>query len=60
MKKGRSISTGRARMLAVKASVDPRTLVKLLRGDPVVGLAGDRARKVLVEEGLLKEEQDAA
>jgi len=53
-KKDRLISTGRARLLAVQASVDPRTIEKVLRGDTVAGLAGDRAKKVLTDAGLLK------
>ena len=60
MAKDRIISTGRARTLAVKASVDPRTLEKVLRGERVAGLAGDRARKVLIEAGLLTDDKRAA
>lgn len=52
-KRERIISTGRARMLAVQAQVDPRTLEKLLRGEDVAGMAGDRARNVLIQAGLL-------
>lgn len=43
-----------------QASVDPRTLEKILRGEAVSGLAGDRARKILVEAGLLNEQEQAA
>lgn len=42
--------------LAVAASVDPRTIQKVLRGEPAVGMSGDRARKILIENGLLSEE----
>lgn len=55
--KKRFISTGRARLLAAQASVDPRTLDKLLRGEEVSGLAGERARKILIENGLLIDDE---
>jgi hypothetical protein len=42
-----------ARRLAVKASVDPRSLIRVLRGEHVRGLAAYRAREVLEAEGLL-------
>lgn len=45
------------RRLAVVARVDPRTLARLLRGQPVKGDAGHRGRKVLEEEGFLSKEQ---
>lgn len=48
------ISTGKARSLAAKASVDPRTLDALLEGREVRGLAGERARQVLIEAGYLQ------
>ena len=60
MKKPRLISTGRARYLAAQASVDPRTVEKILRGEPVAGLAGDRARKVLADAGLLQGDRQYA
>lgn len=44
------------RELAVKASCDPRTIDKLLRGEPVRGMAGHRARRVLESEGVLSGE----
>ena len=50
----RALNTATLRELAVKANVDPRTVVKVYRGETVRGGAGDRARKVLVAEGLLK------
>lgn len=54
----KSITTWRARKLAVEASVDPRTIVRTLEGRRVRGMAGDRARRVLVEAGLLKDDRD--
>ena len=44
------------RRLAVDASVDPRTIKKVLKGEAVVGLAGERARAALVKAGLLPSE----
>lgn len=41
------------RKLAVAASVDPRTLNRLLRGLPVRGDAGHRGRRVLEDNGFL-------
>jgi hypothetical protein len=45
------------RRLAVEASVDPRTLAKTLekalRGEPIRGLSGERARSALARAGLL-------
>lgn len=41
------------RTLAVRASVDPRTIIRLLDGATVRGMPGHRARAVLVEAGLL-------
>lgn len=52
------ITTWRARKLAVEASVDPRTILAVLDGRQVRGMAGERARKVLVEAGLLKDERE--
>lgn len=40
------------RELAVGASVDPRTVEKVLRGEPVRGMAGRRARRALEEAGF--------
>jgi len=48
-----SIDEAQKRELAVKASVHPRTIAKALRGEPIRGLAGHRARAVLREAGLL-------
>jgi hypothetical protein len=44
------------RELAVKASCDPRTIEKELRGTHARGLAGHRARRALAEAGLLPPE----
>lgn len=41
------------RELAVRASVDPRSIQQILAGRPVKGMAGHRARRVLQEVGLL-------
>jgi hypothetical protein len=40
------------RELAVKASCDPRTIEKVIRGEPVRGMARHRARRVLLEAGI--------
>jgi hypothetical protein len=41
------------RALSVAAGVDPRSVAKVLKGEPVRGMAGHRARKVLEAAGLL-------
>lgn len=41
------------RALAVRADVDPRTILKELKGRRARGMAGQRARRVLAEAGLL-------
>jgi hypothetical protein len=46
-----TIDNSQKRRLALEASVDPRTIAKVLAGEPVRGLAGDRARSVLKELG---------
>lgn len=48
-------SHNRVRQLAVEANVDPRTIVRVLRGEEVKGNAGDRARAACVKAGLLEE-----
>jgi hypothetical protein len=40
------------RELSVKASCDPRTIEKLLRGERVRGMAGHRARQALAAAGV--------
>lgn len=47
---------GQLRELAVRAGVDPRTLIKTLLGHHVRGMAGHRARRVLHEAGYLRDE----
>jgi hypothetical protein len=49
----RKLDAATARKFAVEASCDPRTLRRILDGEAVRGLAGERARKVLVKHGLL-------
>jgi hypothetical protein len=49
----RKLDAATARRLAVEASCDPRTLQRVLDGEEVRGLAGERALKVLVEHGLM-------
>lgn len=44
---------GTVRALAVQADVDPRTIMKELKGERTRGMAGRRARAVLVEAGLI-------
>ena len=39
------------RRLAVRASCDPRTILAIAEGRPVRGMAGERARRALVEAG---------
>ncbi len=39
------------RKIAVQADCDPRTIKKALRGEPVRGMAGRRARTALLEAG---------
>ncbi len=40
------------RELGVKADCDPRTIAKALRGEPVRGMAGRRARAALKRAGF--------
>lgn len=46
------ISGWLARELAVKAGVDPRTIIREAQGDRVRGMAGERARRALADAGL--------
>jgi hypothetical protein len=41
---------------AVKACVDPRTILKVYAGQPVRGMPARRARAVLEAEGLVRPE----
>ena len=49
----RTLDAATARTLAVEASCDPRTIIRVFRGEQVRGMAGDRARAVLLAHGLL-------
>ena len=57
MSQANHVDDSTKRALAVKASVCPRTITKLLKGEPVRGLAGHRARQVLQDAGLLPVEK---
>jgi len=46
------------RELAVRASCDPRTVSKVLRGEKVRGMPAHRALKVLKRAGLLTAEAE--
>ena len=46
------IDTTEELRLALKASVDVRTLRKAMRGEAIKGRAGDRARRVLKDAGF--------
>ena len=46
--------------LAATASVDPRTIERVYRGKRVRGAAGERARAVLVQAGLLPPTEERA
>jgi hypothetical protein len=49
----RTLDASTARKIAVEASCDPRTVQRAYRGEPVRGLAGERARAALVAHGLI-------
>ena len=46
------LDAGTLRRLAVEYEVDPRTILKLMRGAPVRGMARDRAVRALESLGL--------
>lgn len=46
------LDAGTLRRLAVEYEVDPRTILKLLRGAPVRGMARDRAVRAVESLGL--------
>jgi len=48
------------RRLAVEAQVDPRTIDRVVKGLPVRGLAGERARKVLIAAGIIPSDTSEA
>ena len=54
----KTIDYANARRLAVRGDVDPRTIMKLVSGQNVGGMTGERAKKVLKEAGLLPKELD--
>lgn len=47
------IDAATLRRLSVEASCDPRTILAVAAGDPVRGLARERAHAALVAAGLL-------
>jgi hypothetical protein len=47
------LSADEARRLAVQGDVDPRSLIAVLEGRRVRGMAGRRARRVLEQNGYL-------
>lgn len=49
---GLPVDCAELRRLACRAEVDPRTLAKVIRGEPVRGMAGRRALRVLRAEGI--------
>ena len=51
-----NLDTTTLRSLAVEAEVDPRTMLRVLNGEPAFNLARQRARRVLVAHGLIKNE----
>lgn len=56
----RTIDEATARRLSVKAECDPRTLRKVLRGDPTNSMSAKRAAAVLIEAGFLVAKAHAA
>ena len=52
MRRKRPVDEATLRELAVEASVDPRSVAKALRGEPVRGLAGNRINAVLDAFGV--------
>lgn len=49
----RHIDAAVLRRLAVSADADPRTVMRVLRGDLVRGMVRERIARVLIEEGFL-------
>jgi len=47
------VTDAQLRRIAVEASCDPRTVLRVLEGAPVDTLARERARDVLIRAGLL-------
>jgi len=50
---GRTLDEGTVLRLAVAASVDPKTIRKAVRGLPIRGRAGERAREALRAAGIV-------
>lgn len=48
-----TVDTAELRALSVLGDVDPRSIRRILDGKEVRGMAGRRARRVLIEAGLL-------
>ena len=55
----RSLDAATLRRLAVKADCDPRTVLRVLRGEARVSLSAERARRALDEAGLLERQPTA-
>jgi hypothetical protein len=56
MRMTRTLDAATVRKLAVRASVDPRTIMKVFKGNAVKGDAGNRARAVLLADGFIAED----
>ena len=52
MAQGTNLEWATLRRLAAKAGCDPRTIAKVARGEKVIGLPAERARKALEKEGI--------
>lgn len=52
MQKRRTVDAATARRLAVKADCDPRSIRRIIAGEPVRGMSGQRALKVVRESGI--------
>jgi hypothetical protein len=52
------VDTAEIRALSVLGDVDPRSIRRVLDGKPVRGMAGRRARRVLIEAGLLEQNEE--
>ncbi len=50
----KTIDEANARRIAVAADCDTRTIKKIVRGELVRGMVGERARKALQEAGWIK------
>ena len=52
MNEHKNIDTATVRRWSVEADVDPRSIIKRLRGEPVRGMSGHRIDRVLGEHGV--------